>query len=243
MKSILVKNSSSLIVLLLLLLLSLFSCNEDENNDDNNKKDLKQNVTDKFEFLDKFVDVCNVENLNKNYKIKTNLKNLRDNVFFSYWDYRLLAIDDKQDRKGLTNRNQFYLSKIYEYSLDATDEPYGYAVLKNNLVLYVSKDNVYFMTWRNKNDSDRSIDTTIDNIHNNLINKTTYSVFSNLDSSVISRNFNFESAYNEFLIDSIYLELYYNPNSRKFDFGSKIYSDSVSFFKYLKENNKNPSNW
>lgn len=230
-------------LIIILIILFLISCNEIDNIEDSSKKDLKSSTIDKFEFLDKFVDVCNVENLNKNYSIKTNLKNLRDNVFFSYWDYRLLAIDDKQDRKGLTNRNQFYLSKIYEYSLDATDEPYGYAVLNDNLVLYVSKDNVYFMTWRNKNDSDRSIDTTIDNIHNNLINNTTFAVFSNLDSSVISKNFNYIGTFNEFLMDSLYIEVDHSINSERFSVDKKLYADSITFFKYLKENNKNPSNW
>lgn len=241
MKSKLVKNSISIIILLFLL--SLLSCNENDKNGNNNKKDLKSSTIDKFEFLDKFVSVCKDNNLIENYKIKTNLINLRDNIFFSYWDYRLLAIDDKQDRKGLTNRNQFFLSKIYEYSLVATDEPYGYAVLNDNLVLYVAKNNVYFMTWRNKNDSDRSIDTTIDNIHNNLINNTTYAVFSNLDSSVISKNFNYNGSFNEFLLDSLYIEVDHSINSERFSVDQKLYADSTTFFKYLKENNKNPSNW
>ncbi|MFA7325138.1 MAG: hypothetical protein WC121_00600 [Candidatus Kapaibacterium sp.] len=212
-------------IIIILLVTSIISCNDEinkKNNGDNTSDTINyalENIFEDFEqkkvSISKFHDICSKQNLMSNYNIDyVVLDGIRGNYYKSYLHRDGVGTDGF----FLTNRHLF--GYIYDNSSKAFHKDYGYIISNEKMLLNKTENNLYYIRW--DNDISKLKSPYFEYTFNNKIDSTTKDIYTNIDSNLIRRVYNYSGRINRVKIDSLILKM--NQYDEKLEFDSLIVS-------------------
>ncbi|MFN3195760.1 MAG: hypothetical protein ACE364_07430 [Chlorobiota bacterium] len=175
-----------------------FSCNENNDLKEVNGSKLNLISFDKERkiFIENFLSISDTNNHYKENDIEFIISGLRRNYLHFYINKRITDIWD-------ISYVEFYNLKIYDYSIEAKSDNYGYIILLNELIINKSKWGTYYIYWHNnsfRTDNHRARD-----IRPFIYDNTNW-IISNLDSSQIKKVFKTNAKFYKKKANSIMLE-------------------------------------
>lgn len=225
-------------IILLIIILILISCDDKEwkNKGDKVITDSCSTISDiegKFNFIKKFKLITKKRNLRENYNLdETKFKFIRQNMILYYIQREKVGFDKIKMNKS------FLICDVYDNSVDAIRNTYGYIFLKNQFIMNVSKDAIYYLAWEDNKVNQKKSDIENNHYKCELINNNTKMLITNLDEELVRRTFNYKGPINKYKLDKVFLDYVTSNDQNSFNVVSKIYADSVSYNKYLKSTNK-----